>query len=250
MTRPAGATGGPWQGPAIEIKGVGKAFGRMLALRGLDLELGLGEVLTVLGPNGSGKTTLIKVVATLMRPDSGIVRVAGLDSARAGQLVRRAIGVVTHDPLLYDELTGYENLRFAGRMFGVDRLGERIESVAGQLGVTAKLHQRAGTLSHGLRKRMSIARALLHDPLVLLMDEPDSGLDPEALAMLDKVIREWERRGRSVLMTTHVLERGLAPGRRLAFLSRGRIAHQESVDASTDVTSLRDIYFHHTGVEA
>ena len=234
-------------GVAIEVKGLSKAFGRTPVLRDLELDVPWGEVVTILGPNGSGKTTLIKVLATLTRPDQGAVRLAGLDLSRLGQRIRRIIGVVTHDPLLYDQLTGYENLKFTGRMFGLDGLDDRIASVAEQLGVAARLHQRAGTLSHGMRKRFSIARALLHDPLVLLMDEPDAGLDQEALEMLSAVFSDRTHPYRTVLMTTHNLERALALGHRVAILSRGRIVYQRPVDSSTAAGSLKEAYFRYTG---
>ena len=240
-------TDGAPQGLAIEIKGLSKAFGRTPALRKFELEVPWGEVLTILGPNGSGKTTLIKVLATLTRPDEGVVRVAGLDLARQGQRARRVTGVVTHDPLLYDELTGHENLWFFGRMFGLDRLDNRIAAVADQLGINPRLHQRVGTMSHGMRKRFTIARALLHDPKILLMDEPESGLDQEALTMLDAIIGDHARPFRTVLMTTHNLERGLAVAHRVGILARGGIAYQESADSPTDTASIRDAYFRHTG---
>ena len=235
------------EGAAIEIRGLSKSFGRTPVLRKLDLEVPWGEVLTVLGPNGSGKTTLVKVLATLTRPDEGTVSVAGHDLARSGQGIRRIAGVVTHDPLMYDELTGYENLRFVCRMFGLDGADDRISSVAEQLGVTARLHQRTGTLSHGMRKRLSIARALLHDPLVLLMDEADSGLDQEALAMLDGILSDPTRPLRTVLMTTHNLERGLALGRGLAILANGGIAYHGPIDSSSTADSVKETYFRHTG---
>ena len=233
-------------GLAIEVKGLSKAFGRAKVLRGLDLEVPWGEVLTVLGPNGSGKTTLIKILATLTKPDSGVVRVCGLDLARAGQAVRRRIGVVTHDALLYDDLTGHENLKFFGRMFGLDRIEERIDAVAERMGLSPRLHQRVGTLSHGMRKRFTIARALLADPPILLMDEPESGLDQEALAMLEVLVADRTAPFRTVLMTTHNLERALALGRRMAILVRGRIAYQESLD-SKGAATLKDTYFRYTG---
>ena len=240
-------TESPPKGLAIEIKGLTKAFGRTPVLRGLDLEVPWGQVLSVLGPNGCGKTTLIKVLATLTKRDAGTVRVAGADVARAGERVRRIIGVVTHDPLLYDDLTGYENLTFFARMFGLDRIEERIAAVAERMGLPARLHQRAGTMSHGTKKRFSIARALLHDPLVLLMDEPESGLDQEALGMLQEVVSNSAVPVRTVLMTTHNLERGLALGHRMAILAQGKIAYQESLD-SAGAAALRDAYFHYTGV--
>ena len=143
----------------------------------MDLSVDWGETAAALGPNGSGKTTLLRLLSGLARPDAGAIRVAGLDPSRSGEEVRRAVGVVTHEPLLYDDLSGYENLRFVGRMFRLDRIEERIEEVAARLDVASRLHQRVALLSHGLRKRFTIARALLHEPRVLLLDEPESGLD-------------------------------------------------------------------------
>ena len=235
------------EGQAVEIQGLTKGYGRTGALRNLELKVGWGDALAILGPNGSGKTTLINVLATLTRRDAGTVRIAGLDPARQGTHVRRMMGVVTHEPLLYEQLTGHENLRFHARMFGLDEVEARIASVAEAMGIAGRLNQRVMTLSHGLQKRLSIARALLHDPAVLLMDEPESGLDQEALAMLDGIVRESADAGRAVILTTHNLERGLALGRRLAILARGAIVHQEAVGASSSATSVREAYARHTG---
>ncbi|MCI0869745.1 MAG: ABC transporter ATP-binding protein, partial [Chloroflexi bacterium] len=218
------------QGLAIEAKGLRKAYGRTQVLRGLDLDVPWGQVLTILGPNGSGKTTLIKTLAALIRPDEGTVQVAGADIRRRGNRARRIIGLVTHDTLLYDELTGYENLKFYARMFRLDSAERRIESVAERMGMSARLHQRVGTLSHGMKKRFSIARALLHDPLVLIMDEPESGLDQDALVLLEAVIRDKTDPYRTVIMTTHNLDRGIALSDRMAILSRGVIAYEAPAD--------------------
>ena len=230
--------------PAIEINGLTKSFARTTVLRNLDLEVSWGRILTILGPNGSGKTTLIKVLATLSKPDAATIRIAGLDAARAGRSVRRNIGVVTHDPLLYDGLTGRENLKFHARMFSLDRIDDRIAAVTEKMGLAARLDQRAGAMSHGLRKRFSIARALLHDPLILLLDEPESGLDQEALGMLEAVMADPRR---TVLMTTHSLEWGLDVGHRLAILARGRIAYEAPLD-SVEVGAVRDVYLRYSGV--
>jgi ABC-type multidrug transport system ATPase subunit len=230
---------------AVELKGLRKSFGRMPVLRDLDLDVPWGEVLTILGPNGSGKTTLIKILATLAKPDSGSVHVAGFDSKRSGQNIRRNTGVVTHDTLLYDDLTGYENLKFFARMFGLDNAGDRIMRCAGLMGMTSRLHDRIGTLSHGMKKRFSIARALLHDPLVLILDEPESGLDQEALSMMENVIRDKSNPHRTVIMTTHNFESGMTLGDRMAILSRGRIAFQESLDA-VGAEAIKERYFEYT----
>ena len=240
------ADGGPRQDLAIEVRGLTKSFGRAAVLRNLDLEVPWGQVLTLLGPNGSGKTTLIRILATLSRPDAGVVRVAGGAVDRSGSAIRSLIGVVTHDTLLYDDLTPYENLKFHARMFGLDRIDERIIHVAERMGVADRLYGRVSTLSHGSKKRFSIARALLHDPPILLMDEPESGLDQEALAMLEQVVSDRTVPHRTVLVTTHTLERGVALADRVAILARGRIAY-ETAGGSEAIGALRDAYVQHVG---
>jgi heme ABC exporter ATP-binding subunit CcmA len=231
--------------PAIHVRGLSKSYGRTTVLDGLDLEMPWGEVLVLLGPNGSGKTTLIKALATLTKPDAGQVRVAGFDPAHSGTGLRRLIGVVTHEPMLYADLTGHENLRFFARLFSLDRVEERIARVARTVGMAARLGQRAGTLSHGMQKRLSIARALLHEPRLLLLDEPESGLDQEALALLETVIKAHAAPGRAVLMATHNLERAMALGHRMAVLSRGKVAYQESL-RTTEAATVRAAYLRHT----
>ena len=231
---------------AIEVRGLSKSFGRSYALRNLDLEVRWGEVLTVIGPNGSGKTTLIKILATLARPDSGEVRVAGLDVSTSGRSVRRNIGVVTHDPLLYDQLTGRENLALFARLFGLDSVDERVERTSHLVGLWSRIDQRVGMLSHGMRKRLGIARALLHDPLVLLMDEPESGLDQEALGLLEKVVGDTSTPFRTVVLTTHNLEAGAALCDRLAIMAEGRIRYEGAM-RSVSPADVREAYDRHTG---
>lgn len=227
---------------AIDARGISKSYGRTQVLRELDLQVPWGQTLTVLGPNGSGKTTLIKALVTLAQPDSGEIHINGLSTRRRGAHVRRVIGVVTHEPLLYDGLTGAENLRFFARMFALDRIEERISAVAAQMGVTDRLDTRVGTLSHGMRRRFSIARALLHSPRVLIMDEPESGLDQQALKLLEDLISDKSNPNRTILMTTHNIGRGIALADRVAILSRGRIVH----DGAPDDSAARAAYRQHT----
>ena len=231
---------------AVQIRGLTKSFGRTPVLRGIDLDVPQGTVLSLLGPNGSGKTTLIRVLATLTRPDAGEVRIAGAGLGRQSARLRRLIGVVGHDPFLYDDLTARENLRFVCRMFDLDRIDERVDAVSDLIGMTLDLDRKIGAMSHGMKKRFSIARALLHDPQVLLLDEPESGLDQEALSLLDAVIDSRPASARTVVMTTHNLERAVALGDRMAILAGGRVAYDEPVDA-TDPDASRDAYLQHLG---
>ena len=229
-------------GPAIEVQGVSKAYGRSIALNDLNLSVPWGRALTIFGPNGSGKTTLIKVLATLSKPDAGTISIAGLDARREGALARRLIGVMTHDPLLYDDLTARENLRFTARMFGLEDPSERIETLSTQLDIKSRLDQSVGTLSHGWKKRFSLARALLHDPPILLMDEPESGLDEQALTGLGEVLGEESVLRRTVVLTTHNFERGLDFGDEVAILAKGRLVYRETSVNVSDADSLRTIY--------
>ena len=217
---------------AISIQGATKSYGAVPVLHNLDLEVGWGERLVLFGVNGSGKTTLVKLLATLARPNSGRIEIAGLDVRRHGAQARRSMGVVTHQTLLYDDLTAYENLRFYGRMFRVADLEQRISRVADLTGIEHRLKARTRTLSHGMQKRLSLARALLHSPPILIMDEPETGLDQEALEVLEGVVQNTAK---AVLMTTHNLDRGLSLASRVAILAKGRIAYQaprEGLDAN------------------
>lgn len=232
---------------AIEVKGLTKTYGPQVVLRDLDLGLAWGGFLIVFGPNGSGKTTLIKVLATISRPTRGEVRVAGFDMKSNPGAIRRNIGLVTHQPLLYDDLTALENLKFHGRMFGLTNLEERIEKAADLMGVSSYLGRKVSILSHGMQKRLSLARAVLHDPPILLLDEPETGLDQEALEMLGQMMVSGDRGRRTVLMATHSLEKGLALGNQVAILAGGKIAYHED-RALVDEAMFKDTYGHFTGI--
>ncbi len=207
----------------------------------LDLTVDWGRFLVIFGANGVGKTTLLKVLSTQTRPDDGEVWVGGAERSRNSAAIRRRIGVVAHKPLLYEDMTCQENLIFYGRMFGQKKLQHRVEEVLQLVGLESRSGHKVGTLSNGMQKRLSIARAVLHDPLILLLDEPEAGLDQEALEMLGWLLSEWKAKGRSVVMTTHNLEHGLEWGEQVAILAGGKIAFEES-RRSLDEVSFRGTY--------
>ena len=207
----------------IEVRGLTKNFGPQAALRGIDLDVKRGEFLTVVGANGAGKTTLMRILATLIRPTEGRVVVGGYDLAQQPAAARRLIGFVSHQPLLYDDLTAEENLRFYARLYGVPEAKAQISVTLSWVGLTARRGDLVRTFSRGMKQRLAIVRALLHDPPLLLLDEPYTGLDQEAAMMLRKVLAVLRCQGRTAVITTHNLEQGAALADPVAMLVEGRI---------------------------
>jgi len=228
------------------VEGLTKSFGRFMALRGVDLDLPKGCFLTIVGPNGAGKSTLIRILATLARPSSGRVRMAGVDLEREGTAARRLLGVVLHQTLLYDNLTAEQNLRFYGTLYSVPHLEDRIQQVAEEVGLARRLKDPVRTYSRGMQQRLAIARAIIHHPSIMLLDEPDTGLDMEAAARLKEILREGPGGRRTVLMTTHNLERGLQICDRVAIMRRGRIVYIG--EGRMDLASFQELYYEHTGL--
>jgi len=200
-----------------------KRFGSKTVLRGLDFDVRAGEFVALLGPNGAGKTTFIRILASLSHPSLGEVRVAGHRLPHQAAEVRARLGVVSHTPLLYGDLSAEENLRFFGKLYSVPALDDRIGEVLDQVGLAARRRDLVRTFSRGMQQRLAIGRAVLHDPEVMLFDEPHTGLDQEASAMLDGVLRSVAAQGRTVVMTSHDLMRAEALASRFDVLSRGVI---------------------------
>ncbi len=232
---------------AIEVRGLTKSFGIYPALRGIDFEVNKGECLAIFGPNGAGKTTLIKVLATIMNPSSGKVTIEGLSLKDNAEEIRRAIGVVSHQTFLYNNLTAYENLEFYSRMYDVPRRKERIDEVATIVGMKSRLNDRIGILSRGMQQRLSIARALLHKPTIVLLDEPETGLDQEATSMLWKTLQGEGKEKRTILLVTHNLERGFELCDHLLILARGKIVYQGTKQV-LGLSTLREAYRQSTKV--
>jgi len=207
----------------IVVRKLVKRFGLKTVLRGLDFEVKAGEFVAILGPNGAGKTTFLRILATLSRPSLGEVSIAGFPLPTQAAAVRRRLGVVTHLPLLYGDLTAEENLRFYGRLYSLDSLNARITEVLKLVGLFERRFDLVRTFSRGMQQRLAIGRAVLHDPEVILFDEPHTGLDQEACVMLDNVLREVAARGRTVVMTSHDLMRVSELASRFDVLSNGVI---------------------------
>jgi heme exporter protein A len=207
----------------IEVHHLVKRFGAKTVLKKLDFAAQAGEFVAVLGPNGAGKTTFLRILASLTRPTLGEVRIAGFELPGQAAAVRRRLGVVSHQPLLYGDLTAEENLRFYGRMYSVPELDHRIAEVLDLIGLTLRRRDLVRTFSRGMQQRLAIGRAVLHDPEVMLFDEPHTGLDQDASAMLDQVMMQVAARGRTVVMTSHDLIRATDLASRFDILTRGVI---------------------------
>jgi heme exporter protein A len=226
----------------IQVDDLSKSFGPRKALDRLCLSIGMGECVALMGPNGAGKTTLLRILAFLSRPTSGTVRIAGLDPRRDGAEVGRRIGFLSHQTLLYDDLTAEQNLRFYARMYDLSRASQRIEELLERVGLDARRGDRVRALSRGMQQRLAVARAILHRPRVLLLDEPFAGLDLQAVQTLVSLSEELVEEDCTILMATHSLERGLALGRRVIVLKQGNIVYdrpREAIDSSMFAESYR-----------
>ncbi|MBX7214043.1 MAG: heme ABC exporter ATP-binding protein CcmA [Thermoflexales bacterium] len=193
----------------LEALGIRKAFALRPVLRGVDLTVAPGEVVALLGPNGCGKSTLLRIVATLLRPDAGQVRIDGIDALREGGAARARIGVLTHQTLLYPELTGRENLRFHADLRGLPDAGARVDAALAMVDLTRRGEDRVRGYSRGMAQRLSLARALLHRPRLLLLDEPYTGLDQASAARLSDTLGAFAADGGGIVLSTHELGRGM-----------------------------------------
>ncbi len=202
-----------------------KRFGFTTALEGISFALDQGELLAVFGPNGAGKTTLIRILSTLMRPTSGKAALLGYDLEKEGETLRGSIGVLTHRPLLFDNLTAHENLKFYGQMFQIKNLDSRIEELLDDVGLIDNRDRRVETFSRGMQQRLAIARAILHEPRLLLLDEPFTGLDQNGIVFLGKTLKAFLDGGRTALMTCHDFARGLELSTRAAILNDGHLTY-------------------------
>jgi heme exporter protein A len=230
----------------IQVQGLVKSYGHTYALRNVDLDVGQGQFLTVVGPNGAGKTTLLRILATLLKPSAGLVRINGLDLVSRSAEIRRHIGFVSHQSLTYPKLTIEENLTFYGKLYDVPAVEERVETLLHLVGLAGRRRDPARTLSRGMQQRLSIARAIIHQPSLLLLDEPYTGLDQQAAEMLRQLLQTITTEARTVVMTTHDLQRALDLCDKVAILAKGQIAYQTE-DASLTLEDLRQAYWQHTG---
>ena len=212
----------------ITVKKLVTRFGLKTVLRGVDFEVQPGEFVALLGPNGAGKTTFLRILASLSRPSLGNVTIAGYQLPNQAAQVRARLGVVSHLPLLYGDLTADENLHFYARMYNIPNSELRITEVLEMVGLENRRRDLVRTFSRGMQQRLAIGRAVLHDPDVVLFDEPYTGLDQDASSMLDEVLKTVAAKGRTVVMTSHDLARAEDLATRFDILSRGVISASAS----------------------
>jgi heme exporter protein A len=225
----------------IEVHRLVKRYGLKTVLHELDFHVENGEFVALLGPNGAGKTTFLRILASLSRPTLGEIQIAGFRLPAQASRVRRHLGVVMHLPLLYADLTAEENLRFYAKMYAIPGMDNRIREVLEMVGLTSRRHELVRTFSRGMQQRLAIGRAVLHNPELILFDEPHTGLDQDASTMLDRLLSDVTARGRTVVMTSHDLTRVADLASRFDILANGVItasAQRESIDSK----DLPDFY--------
>src|SRR5512143_4125918 len=221
----------------IALHGLQKRFGHKWVLRDLDLDVPAGQFVALFGPNGAGKSTLLRILATLSAPTGGQIGIGGYDPRDSSAQVRRLIGYVAHSPMLYGDLSAEENLRFYARLYDVQNVDARITELLELVNLEKRRADRVRTFSRGMQQRLAIARALLADPPVLLLDEPDDGLDPQAAEQM----HTYFRGSRTIVMVSHNLYRGLTLADRIIMLARGRIAF----DANAKDMSIGELEGHY-----
>ena len=226
----------------VTLTKVTKVYGRHRALAGVTLTLEAGSVTGLLGPNGAGKSTLVGILSTLMRPTAGAVRYGGRPHDEAARVLRGDIGLVAHDSFLYGDLNARENLVLWGRLYGVLEPARRAEALLERVGLTAAAARVVRTYSRGMQQRLAVARALLHEPRLLLLDEPFTGLDAGATATLEAIITEERDAGTIVLLITHDLEIAGGLCDHLAILRGGVIARDERCAGGLGYPALKDLY--------
>ena len=226
----------------IHVHDITKNFGSMTVLDNVNFSVKGGEFLTIVGPNGAGKTTLIKIMATLVNATGGTVELGGFNVKKSPEKVRGIIGVISHNTYLYNELTAGENLKFFGKMYAIPEIDRRVDEVLGETGLSDRKHDRVGTFSRGMKQRLSIARAILHNPAVLLLDEPYTGLDQQASASLESVLDSLTGSGITTIMISHDLKRGLALADQVMIMASGTVTYHAPAAEVADVAEFQALY--------
>lgn len=226
----------------IEGINLSKTYGNKNVLRDISLTIPKGEFTAVLGPNGAGKSTLLKILALMSKPDSGEVKIGKQSFVNLKGELKRKIGILSHSSFLYPELTAYENLQFYGRLYDVRHLEEQIISIIKKVGLLLALNEPVYTFSRGMLQRLSIARALIHSPEVIFLDEPFTGLDQQGIGLLQDVLKDLKSSQKTILIVTHSFEQGMEDVDRILIINKGQIAADFSTE-NLQAGDLKRIYF-------
>ncbi len=230
----------------IQLDNVTKKFGRVTAVDDVSLSISQGEFMTIFGPNGAGKTTLLRLMSGLTRITDGAVTIHGLDVQDHHDELRSAIGLISHQTFTYGHLTPMENLLFFGQLYGVQNAGERANELLAEVGLTSRSDDPTRGFSRGMLQRLSIARALMHEPDILFLDEPFTGLDQHAAVTLTKALGRLHNENRTIVMITHNLRLGLEMGTRIALQVAGKI-HMDQPAENFDHATFDELYFKTVG---
>lgn len=225
---------------AVELRGLTKVFGERKALDHLSLELPDYAFLSIFGPNGAGKSTLLRTLATLTRPSEGTFKIAGIDGKEHPNRVREKIGLISHQSMLYTDLSAYENLMFVARLYGIKEPDKRVRFLLKAVELDYRRFDAVRTFSRGMTQRLSIARALLHDPEIVFLDEPYAGLDPHAVEIFDSLLSTMSE-GRTFIMVSHDLQKGFEVCTHLLILAQGRAVFFDEKSA-VDFEAFSDLY--------
>ena len=223
---------------AIDSREIEKKFGYSFAVRSIDLQVRRGEFVALFGRNGAGKTTFLKIAATLMRPTRGRLVVEGFDIAKQPEEARRRIGFLSHNTFVYRDLSAIDNLKFFCRLYGVDDSNDRLLGILDRVGLRKRANDTVRAFSRGLQQRVGIARALLHDPSLILLDEPYTGLDAHASQTLNELLDGAVAAGKTVVLTTHDVDQGLRGATRAVIVDRGVVVH----DSKAGDPATREAY--------
>ncbi|MCH6266668.1 MULTISPECIES: ABC transporter ATP-binding protein [Neobacillus] len=217
----------------IEIKKLTKQAENKLILRGVDLSIHKGETVGILGPNGAGKSTLLKVLASLIKPTSGMIKINGLDLKKDSLEIKKILGYLPHSSLLYDHYSPLENLVFFGNIYGVKNVEQKAAELVKEVGLSFFLNEPVKNFSRGMIQRIAIARAIIHEPEVLLLDEPHTGLDQGAIAILNNVILSMKEKGTTTLMVTHDFKQAAEICDRIVIVKNGKIVDDFRIENSS-----------------
>ncbi|MDZ7266848.1 MAG: heme ABC exporter ATP-binding protein CcmA [candidate division KSB1 bacterium] len=228
--------------PALAITNLTKSYGSFHALRGISLQVAAGECVSIFGPNGAGKSTLLRILAEITRPTSGEIFIHGQPLRDRPLSARRQLGVIGHQTFLYDDLTAAENLQFFARLYDVPARHDRVRAVLAEVGLDKRAHDRVRAFSRGMQQRLAIARAMVHDPGILFLDEPYTGLDQHAAGMLTQWLQKLRSARRTILLVTHDLQQGLAMADRAVIFLRGRLVW-EGATAGVEPQAFQKLYF-------